>query len=77
MNQPGAHTKLTCDSRFRQDGHVHEAGQVGRGDVRHRLQGQVAADGRAGGAQGDPAGARGGRALHSHQGGLTPQGPQA
>lgn len=40
------------------------------------VQGKVPADGEPGGPEGDQVGARGGGALHSHQGGFTPQGSQ-
>ena len=44
------------------------------GNLRHRVQGQVPADGHHGGPEGDQAGARGGGPLHRHQGGVTSQG---
>ena len=46
------------------------------GNLRYGLQGKISADRHHGGSEGDPAGARGGRPLHRHQGGLPAEGPQ-
>ena len=46
------------------------------GNLRYGLQGEISADRHDGGAEGDQAGARGGRPLHGHQGGLSAEGPE-
>ena len=46
------------------------------GNLRHRVQGQVPADGHHGGPEGDQAGARGGGSVYSHQRSLATEGPQ-
>lgn len=46
------------------------------GHLRYGVQGEEPVDGEPGGAEGDQVGARGGRPLHRHQGGLPTQGPQ-
>nr|BAG58521.1 unnamed protein product [Homo sapiens] len=58
-------------------GNIRETGQTGRGHLCHSLQRAQQTDGEPCGPERDPAGARGGSALHCHPRGVSAEEPEA